>query len=113
RPITVKGRPKALKNFTSASGWLSTFASFTISPVASTMHTLESSKETSISGIVVHGGRLPLALRCLGPGVTTSRDPVHHHLPGDSPLSLKLRGEPITASKSGQGSAIPTGSGAH
>jgi hypothetical protein len=46
--MTVKGRPKALKNFTRAAGWLSTFASFTISPVASTMHTLESSKETSI-----------------------------------------------------------------
>jgi hypothetical protein len=29
--------------------WVSTFASFRISPVAPTMHTLESSKETSIS----------------------------------------------------------------
>ena len=28
----------------------------------------------------------------MGPGVATSRDPVHHHLPGDSHLSLKLRG---------------------
>jgi hypothetical protein len=40
---------KALKNFTSASGWVSTLVSFTTLPVASTMHTLESSKETSIA----------------------------------------------------------------
>ena len=26
----------------------------------------------------------------MGPGAQTSRDPVHHHLPGDSHLSLKL-----------------------
>src|SRR5262249_37190550 len=49
------GRAKSLKNFTSASGCVSTLASFTTLPVASTMHTLESSKETVDCGIVVHG----------------------------------------------------------
>src|SRR5262249_32891194 len=33
-----------------------------------------------------------LGLRCLGPGAQTSRNPVHHHLPGDSHLSLNLKG---------------------
>src|SRR5262245_32245249 len=33
-----------------------------------------------------------MGLRCLGPGAQTSRDPVHHHLPGDSHLSLNLKG---------------------
>src|SRR5262249_48468527 len=31
--------------------------------------------------------------RCLGPGAQTSRDPAHHHLPGDSHLSLKFQVE--------------------
>src|SRR5262249_59016068 len=76
RPITVKGRPKALKNFTSASGWLSTFASFTISPVASTMHTLEDS-----SGIVVHGA--------VSQWVCDAWGPVHKH-PG-TPFTITYR----------------------
>ena len=39
--------------------------------------------------IVIHGCP-PNGLRCLGPGAK-HWDPVHHHLPGDSHLSLKGR----------------------
>src|SRR6266511_5871278 len=47
-PIRLTGKLSPLKNATSTSGWLATLISLTILPLASTMHTLDHSKDTSI-----------------------------------------------------------------
>src|SRR5215510_11829592 len=46
--MRVIGKLSPLKNATSTSGSLQTLASLTILPLASTMHTLDSSRDTSI-----------------------------------------------------------------
>ena len=48
RPIRFTAMPSVSKKPIKASGSLATFASFTILPCASTTHTLDSSKDTSI-----------------------------------------------------------------
>jgi hypothetical protein len=47
-PILFMGKPTPLNKLTRAAGSLVVFVSFTILPCASTMHTLENSKDTLI-----------------------------------------------------------------
>src|SRR6516162_5916726 len=81
--MRVTGKPNPLKNVTRTCGSVATFASLTILPAASTTHTLDCSKDTSIPASYCIGC-LP-ELRCLGPTLN-SLDPVSHPI-GRQPLS--------------------------
>src|ERR1700751_4951302 len=93
--MRVTGKPNPLKNVTRTQGSLATFASLTILPAASTTHTLDCSKDTSIPASYCIGC-LP-ELRCLGPTLL-SLDPVSPSYRETAAFASRSAGGPITAS---------------
>src|SRR5262249_56993261 len=94
-PIRANDEPLSRKNVISASGSLATFVSRTIRPVASTTHTLLSSKDTSIAAKC----STAVPLQCLGPTQLGPRS--HHHCEAQPPHQKLVlpRCGPITASR--------------
>jgi hypothetical protein len=90
--MRATGKPSPLKNPTSASGSLATLLSYTILPLASTMHTLDNFKDTSIPACC----SIPvLRSRCRGrinrtPELTTTKTHTASLLAKPSPLNINL-----------------------
>src|SRR5215469_9319646 len=106
-PMRVTGKPNPLKNVTRTCGSVATFASLTILPAASTTHTLDCSKDTSIPASYCIGC-LP-ELRCFGPTLN-SLDPVSSSYRETAAFASRSDPGPITPSSPRHGDSHDEGS---